>query len=62
MARVVEMPWCLQITKTFAVSKITLPATVLCVPSEIIKRITSVLYKFLWRTNDRISRIRVTKY
>ena len=38
-----------QIIKTlnFALSKITLPATVLCVPSEIIKRIISVLYKFL---------------
>ena len=49
-----------QIIKTFALSKITLPATVLCIPSEITKRITSVLYKFLWRASDKISRIRVT--
>ena len=49
--------------KNICLSKITLPATVLCVPSEITKkkRITSVLYKFLWRTNDKISRIRVTQ-
>ena len=33
----------------------------MCIPSEITKMITSVLYKFLWRTNEEISHIRVTQ-
>ena len=51
----------MQIIKTFALSKITLRISVLCIPSQITKSITSVLYKFLWNTNDKISRIRVTQ-
>ncbi len=48
-----------QIIKTYAVSKIVLPATVMCVPVEIVKRIQNILYKFLWRSPDKIKRTTV---
>ena len=47
------------VLKTFALSKLILPATTMCIPLKIIKRINTLFYKFLWRSRDKVKRIRV---
>ena len=46
----------IQVIKTFAVSQFVLPITLLVVPSNITKKIESMLYDFLWRSKDRFKR------
>ena len=46
----------IQIIKTFAVSQFVLPASLLVVPSDITKKIESLLYEFLWRSKDKVRR------
>ena len=48
-----------QLIKTFALSQFVLPATFLVVPPNEIKRIESMLYRFLWGGKDRVKRKRV---
>ena len=47
------------VLKTFALSKLILPATTMCIPLKIMKRINTLFYKFLWRSRDKVKRIRV---
>ena len=49
----------IQIIKTFAISKLVLPASTQCVPVYIVKRIDKILYKFLWRSKDKVQQIKV---
>ena len=48
-----------QLIKTFALSQFVLPATLLVIPPNVIKRIESMLYKFLWGGKDKVKRKRV---
>ena len=48
-----------QILKTFAVSKLVLPATTQCVPDDFVKKINKIFYRFLWRSHDKVSRNKV---
>ena len=50
-----------QLIKTFALSQFVLPATLLVVPPNVIKRIESMLYNFLWGGKDSVKRKRVIK-
>ena len=49
----------IQIIKTFAVSQFVLPASLLVVPSDITKKIESLLYELLWRSKDKVRRAKV---
>ena len=51
----------IQIIKTFAMSKLVLSATLLPTPQNIIKKINKIIYKFLWRSKDKVKRIKVIK-
>jgi hypothetical protein len=44
------------VIKTYALSKIVFPASVLSVPNEIKKQIKDAVYTFLWGNRDRIKR------
>ena len=48
-----------QVIKTFALSKLVFPATLLHTPEHIIKRFNTILFKFLWRSKDKVKRIKV---
>ena len=48
-----------QVIKTFAISKLVLPASLMCTPEHIIKRLNTILFKFLWRSKDKVKRIKV---
>ena len=50
-----------QILKTFAVSQLVLPASLLPIPEGIVEKINSLFFKFLWNTNDKIQRIKLIK-
>ena len=50
-----------QIIKTFVVSQFVLPASLLVVPPEIIKKIETMLYEFLWGSRDKVKRVKVTQ-
>ena len=47
------------VLKTFALSKLILPATTMYIPLKIIKRINTLFCKFLWGSRDKVKRIRV---
>ena len=47
------------ILKTFALSKLVLPASLMCVPLHIVKRVDTLCYKFLWKSKDKIKRLKV---
>ena len=49
----------IQLIKTFALSQFVLPATLLVIPPTVIKRIESMLYKFVWSGKDKAKRKRV---
>ena len=49
----------IQIIKTFAIVKLVLPASTPCVPEYIVKRIDKIFYKLLWRSKDKVQRIKV---
>ncbi len=48
-----------QIIKTFIISQFVLPATLLVVPVNVMQRIESAVYKFLWGNRDKIKRLKV---
>ena len=48
-----------QVLKTFAVSKLVLPATTQCVPDDLVNKINKIFYRFLWRSHDKVSRNKV---
>ena len=48
-----------QVIKTFAISKLVFPASLMCTPEHIIKRLNRILFKFLWRSKDEVKRIKV---
>ena len=45
--------------ETFALSQFVLPTTLLVIPQTVIKRIESMLYKFLWSGKDKVKHERV---
>ena len=52
----------IQILKTFAISKLVLPATTICFPErDIIKRINSIFYQFLCRSPDKVKRTKTVQ-
>ena len=52
----------IQILKTFAISKLVLPATTICFPErDVIKRINSIFYQFLWRSPDKVKRTKIVQ-
>ena len=48
-----------QILKTFALSKLILPASTICIPKNIIKKVDKIFYKFLWRSIEKVKRNKV---
>ena len=50
-----------QIIKTFVVSQFVLPESLLVIPSEITKEIESIMYGFLWGSQDKVKRAKVTQ-
>ena len=50
-----------QILKTFAISKLILPATTVCIPKNIVKKINKLFYKFLWRSPDKVKRNKIVQ-
>ena len=42
-----------------SVSKIVLSASTQCVPDYIVKRLEGILFKFLWQSKDKVTRIRM---
>ena len=52
----------IQILKTFAISKLVLPATTICFPErDVIKRINSIFYQFLWRSPNKVKRTKIVQ-
>ena len=49
----------MQILKTFALSKLILPASTICIPKDIIKKVHKIFYKFLWRSTEKVKRNKV---
>ena len=45
-----------QILKTFALSKLILPDSTICIPKDIIKKVDKIFYKFLWRSIEKVKR------
>ena len=50
-----------QILKTFAISKLILPATTVCIHKNIVKKINKRFYKFLWRSPDKVKRNKIVQ-
>ena len=48
-----------QILKTFALSKLVLPASTICIPKDIVKKVDRIFYKFLWKSADKVKRNKV---
>ena len=48
-----------QIIKSLALSQLTLAATCLQVPSDAISRINKLLFRFIWRSNDKVKRVAI---
>ena len=42
--------------KTYALSKIIFPASMLSVPQEVVKKLNSMFYNFIWGKRDRVTR------
>ena len=51
----------IQIIKTFALSQFVLPASLVSVPLDIVKRIEKILYQFLWGGKDKVKRKKITQ-
>ena len=49
----------MQILKTFALSKLILPASTICIPKDIIKKVDKIFYNFLWRSTEKVKRNKV---
>ena len=49
------------ILKIFALSKLVLPVSTVCVPLRINKRVNALFYKFLWSSKDKVKRLKVVQ-
>ena len=49
-----------KVIKTYLLAKIVYPASVLSVPSEVVKELKSMLYEYLWGKRDKVKRTTVT--
>ena len=50
-----------RLLKLFALSQFVLPASLVSVPLDIIKRIERILYHFLWGGKDKVKRKKITQ-
>ena len=50
-----------QVLKTFALSKLVLPATILDLPKNIVKKVNKIFYRFLWRSTEKVKRVKVNQ-
>ena len=48
-----------QILKTFAISKLILPASTISIPKNLVKKADKIFYKFLWRSKDKVQRNKI---
>ena len=48
-----------QIIKSMALSQITLAASTLPIPDNIIKKLNTIFFKFLWQSTDKVKRVKV---
>ena len=48
------------VIKTLAISILTHPMTILSTPDDVLKEIEKIIFKFLWKANDRIKRKTLT--
>ena len=46
----------IQIIKTFAIPKLMFRASVISIPSEIVKEVNSIFYNFIWNGKDKVKR------
>jgi hypothetical protein len=51
----------IQVIKSIAIPQITLVATILPTPKNVIKDINKILYKFLWNSTEKIKRLKTIK-
>ena len=51
----------IQILKTFALSQITLLASTLPIPAEIINELNRIMFKFLWQSNEKVKRVKMIR-
>ncbi len=51
----------IQVIKTFVISQFVLPATILIVPSGIIKKIETMVYRFIWGSTDKVKRVTIIR-
>ena len=47
--------------KTFALSKLVLPASILDLPKNIVKKINKIFYRFLWRSTEKVKRTKINQ-
>ena len=50
-----------QIIKSFAVSLLVNVASLLPIPNEIVKMINKIFFKYLWKSKDKVKRIKLLK-
>ena len=46
----------IQILKTYALSQLTLPATTVCIPTYLVKKVEKIFYTFLWGKSEKVKR------
>ena len=51
----------MQIIKSFAVSQLVNVASLLPIPNEIVKMINKIFFKYLWKSKDKVKRIKLLK-
>ena len=51
----------IQVIKSFAISQLTLPASVLQIPEYVIPKVNKILYSFLWGSKDKVKRLKTIK-
>jgi hypothetical protein len=51
----------IQIIKSLAISQLSLQFSTLTVPEQVISNLNSILYKFLWKSKDKIKRIKMIR-
>ena len=57
--RIQQKFWQSASAKTFALSKLVLPATILNLPKNIVKKVNKIFYRFLWRSTEKVKRVKV---
>jgi hypothetical protein len=46
----------IRILKTYALSQLTLPASTLCIPNYLVKKVEKIFYTFLWGKSEKVKR------